>query len=147
MNSKTSQTSEIEILAKIINRVQSLRILSGKRYPKIKLKNMNMDNQLVSSLNRLFVTGSYIEIKSQKYQVLSDKNLFFVIVLLCTFYCISLILGFIRAVLYGNIAFSIALHSAKKPYLRFFLKKASFSRKPISKLKRCKRSKSPTIVA
>ena len=69
----------------------------------------------------------------QTNKVITGKNPFFVIGLFCTILFV-LALASDMTVLYGNAALSILVLSTKKRYSNF-LKKISFSRKFVAKLK------------
>ena len=100
-----------------------LRILTGKIHLQIKLKRLRkiwicIFGQLIT-LNQLFITGSYIQIKF-KTKWDSDKSPFFLTGLFCTPHSICLNFNlyspfnFDRAVLYENVALSFVVPFFRK---------------------------------
>ena len=100
---------------------------------------MNMN---IGKSNQFFTRGSYTKAKFSKNKVVTDKTPFFVIDPYCTPYSMCVNIGLGRAVLYGNISFSILILPTKKRYSSFLKKVLFFWRKFVSKLKHWKRSKS-----
>ena len=88
------------------------------------MKSMNMDIWIVGTSNQLFVRDSYTEKYFSKNKVVTGKTPFFC-EKLCTPHSIYLS---DRAVLYGNVAFSILLLSTKKQYSSFLKKVLVFQK-------------------
>ena len=86
---------------------------------------MNMDLWVVDTSNRLFIRRLWMKIKKKqlsKNSVLCDRSI------------LKSSLASDRAVLYGNVAFSILVVSTKKMATRFSEKGVRFFRKFVSKL-------------
>ena len=93
---------------------------------------MNMN---IGKSSQFFTRGSYTKEKFSKNKVVTDKTPFFVMDPYCTPYSMCVNIGLGRAVLYGNISFSILILPTKKRYSSFLKKVLFFWRKFVSKLK------------
>ena len=87
------------------------------------MKSMNMDIWIVGTSNQLFVRDSYTEKFFSKNKVVTGKTPFF-----CEKLCTPHSIYLNRAVLYGNVAFSILLLSTKKQYSSFLKKVLVFQK-------------------
>ena len=91
------------------------------------MKSMNMDIWIVGTSNQLFVRDSYTEKYFSKNKVVTGKTPFFVKSFVLPILFISTLLSD-RAVLYGNVAFSILLLLTKKQYSSFLKKVLVFQK-------------------
>ena len=104
-------------------------------------KSFNMDIWVIGALNQIFIRNSYTQIFFSENTVVIGISTFFVIDPICTLLLFVLKLTFDRAILYGNRTLSIVILSTTI-WSAKFLKKVSFFRKFVSKLKNWKCSKS-----
>ena len=122
--------------------------LQASKTPRLS-KSMNMDIWLVGAIStQLFIIGSSTETKfSEKKNVVTGKTLFSVIDPFCTAHSNCLNIGFWQSSFVCKCCIlNLSTSSWKKGTLGFW-KWFAFFRKFISKLKYCKRSKLPVIVA
>ena len=104
-------------------------------------KSLNMDIWVIGTLNQIFIRNSYTQIFFSENTVVIGISPFFVIDPICTLLLFVLKLTFDRAILYGNRTLSTVILSTTI-WSANFLKKVSFFRKFVSKLKNWKCSKS-----
>ena len=107
-------------------------------------KSFNMDIWVIGTLNQIFIRNSYTQNFFSENAVVIGISTFFVIDAICTLLLFVLKLTFDRAILYGNRTLSIVILSTTI-WSANFLKKVSFFRKFVSKLKNWKCSKSLVI--
>ena len=72
-------------------------------------KNMNMAILVVRISNKLFLRGSYTQIRLSKYKVASSKTSFFLTGPYCTVYSICLDIGFRQGILVWKFTLSISI--------------------------------------
>ena len=97
-------------------------------------KSLNMDIWVIGTLNQVFIRNSYTQNFFSENTVVCGISPFFVIGPISTLLLFVLKLTFDRTILYGNITLSIVKRSTTIWSARF-LKRFSFFRKLVSKLK------------